>query len=347
MRVLVYSDVQATEGHERLFSDPTVPLQRWRVQRLYSLLAEIYEDKACNAVWDLGDTTDDRAAIPVHTLNSISEGIEKLPDSRWNLKLIGNHEQTVKSTEVNTGVLYKPKFKVIPHREKIQLHSNLTLIAVSFPESDRELATWLNEVIARRRAGEKFILIGHFQVSGAAMNSGVSLDGVPMSVLKPFGLGLLGHVHRGQQLIADIHYVGSPFQQNFGESADSKRVAILDTDAMSIEWVQIDGFPEYRTVSIEEFQAHETSSEDRLSVVLRSPQEAEAFYASPLSPRAVSPICQYNLVPAENEAASEQLVTPEAILSKFVKLNPPAGFDIVISDPDMVEFGLQIAGVME
>ena len=348
MRILAYADVQATEGHERLFSDPTVPLQRWRVQRFYTRIAEICDEMGCQAVWDLGDTTDDRAAIPVHTLNTIAEGIARLPSSPWNLKLIGNHEQTVKSTEINTGVLYSPKFKVITGREKIQLRRGVTVVAVSFPENDRELAVWLNEILAHRQASEKFVLIGHFQVSGAAMNSGVSLDGVPLSILKPFGVGMLGHVHKGQALIADIHYVGSPFQQNFGESADTKRVAIFDTDTLKIEWVSMDAcFPEYRTVTVDEFASQDAQGEDRLAVVLRNPKEAEHFYSHPLSPRAASLACQYDLTPSPQSASPDQLVTPQAILKRFVQLNPPANGDIVISDDDMVDFGLQIAGVTE
>lgn len=347
MKVLAFSDVQGTEGHERLFSDPTISLQRWRVQRLYQRLQEICQERRCDAVFDLGDTTDDRSAIPVHTLNTISEGIAKLPRSTWNVKLIGNHEQTVKSTEVNTGVLYRPRFRVVAGNEKIALRDGLTLLACSFPESDRDLAVWIKDAINHRRAGEKFLLIGHFQVSGAAMSSGISLDGVPLSVLQPIDLGLLGHIHRGQSLAGNTHYIGSPFQQNFGESGETKRVAIIDTDTLMVEWVQIEGFPEYRTVTLKEFIEQDSTSEDRLSVILKTPQEAEEFYAHPLAPRAVSPVCQYEIVESRPSTSPGQMVTPQAILSRYVNLNPPSAHDIALSTEDMVEFGLQIAGVTE
>jgi DNA repair exonuclease SbcCD nuclease subunit len=344
MVALAYSDVQATTGHERLFADPSICLQEWRVQRFYEKLYEIYKDHHCEALFDLGDTTDDRSAIPLPTLDTILTGINRFPHSSNNIKLIGNHEQFHKSTAIHSGKIYGHRFRVIQSREIFKI-GNTTVVAVSFPESDHELAIWLKEALAKRRASEKIIVIGHFQITGCVMNSGVSLVGVPKNILEPANLVVLGHVHRGQS-IGNIHYIGSPFQQDFGESNESKRVAVIDTNAATIRWVEMTGFPEYKMLTFDQFLTLDPASEDRACVYIRSPAEAEKFFAHPLSSRIVEPVYQYDLTPTTTTLeVKEHSVTPQDTLTRYVKLNPPAEQDIVISDSDMVELGLQIAGI--
>jgi DNA repair exonuclease SbcCD nuclease subunit len=343
MIVLAYSDVQATTGHERLFADPSICLQEWRVQRFYEQLYRIYKEHKCQALWDLGDTTDDRSAIPVPTLNTVVEGVNRFPHSPHNIKLVGNHEQFHKSTAVHTGIIFKHKFNVISSRDRIKIGDTM-IIAVSFPESDHELAVWLKEALAKRRAGEKIIVIGHFQITGCVMNSGVSLVGVPKNILESAALVVLGHVHRGQS-IGNVHYVGSPFQQDFGESNESKRVAVIDTDATTVKWVELTGFPEYKMLTFDQFLTLDASREDRACVYIRSPAEAEQFFAHPLSSRIVEPVYQYDLTPTTSLEVRENSTTPQDTLSRYIKLNPPAEQDIVVSDSDMVELGLQIAGI--
>ena len=68
------------------------------------------------------------------------------------------------------------------------------------------------------------ILFGHFPVAGSYDNTGTRKlpIGVRRSFLTGATMGLLGHVHRGQVLLPNVHYVGSPFQQDFGEAGDTK-----------------------------------------------------------------------------------------------------------------------------
>lgn len=344
MKVLVYSDLQSTEGSERLFSDPTQSLQQYRVRLFYKRIRELYEEHDCEGLWDLGDTTDDRSAIPLPTINTVIEGLERFERSQYSFKLIGNHEQFLRNTEVHVGRLFNPYFKVIPkfHEEKID--GLATVLMCSYPNSNAELSTWLEEKLRKRR-DEPVIVIGHFQVSGCQMGSGTAVNGVSTSTLRAADLTLLGHIHIPQSLNAKVHYVGSPFQQDFGEANQVKRVGIVDLAEATVKWVQMDGFPAYRPVPLDAFMSTAgVDSEDRFRVSLRNPGEAEAFFAHSLSSRA-EPIYSYDASSAEGETVvvPHGEMSMESLMRKYVRANPPSARGIELSEDELVESGKHVS----
>lgn len=349
MKFLAYSDLQAKEGHERLFSSPDIPLQRWRVSTFYQRMLDIYRQEDCDGVWDLGDTFDDRNAIPIPTIDAVVKGISEFPDSVWNIKLVGNHEQWTRRGDIHVGRLFSSKFNVVDGNKVFdEFDDDLDLICCAFPESDTETARWLEAEINRSKSrGRRVILLAHFQVLGCQMSSGVSLEGIPKKMIQRADMGLFGHVHSAQELCPNIFYLGSPFQQDFGEANEEKRVAIIDTDAFTIKWIRVDGFPQYRTVSLADFEKNvDESSEDRLKVVLKNPAEAERFYAHHLSHRVVEPIYDYQAGVEQDstlDAFREQHWTLDSVLMRYMARTGPGARNIQLSAEEMFEYGKQIA----
>lgn len=343
MRFLVYADVQATEGHERLFSNPGIPLQRKRVEDFYRTISEIAAAEQVDGILDLGDTTDDRSSIPVPTLDSLLGLLDGLPKGQ-NYKLIGNHEQFVKSTAIHCGRLYERHFEVIPDRVIRQFQARgrsrpFTILFCSYPADENELDGWLQ----RQEIAGKCLFLGHFQVHGCALNSGQSLSGVRATSIRA-DLALLGHVHKPQAVTDRIHYVGSPFQQDFGEAGEVKRVGVVDTDSMTVSWITLDGFPEYRVLHANEFFDRDWSvSEDRLKVILRTPEETAAFYAHPLSHR-YEPVYNY-AVAAESVSAAPAALTNnrDELMRAYLKKRTPKSANIVLSNAEMLEFGQMLS----
>lgn len=354
MRVLLYSDLQATEGHERCFSNPTISLQQFRVRKFYDQVSNLAKSHGCQAVWDLGDTTDDRNAIPIATADAVLEGISKLPSSKLNIKLIGNHEQMVRSGDIHIGRMFDRRFHVVGVREIIPLNHNTAVVACAFPGNDSEAAEWIRKSI--REAKHDFqvvVFLGHFQVLGCQMNSGQSLTGIPKKAMEQADIAFLGHVHKWQKFAPNQYYVGSPFQQNFGEANEEKFVAVLDTEHLTVDWVQLEGFPKYQTVSFQDFAREiAPTSEDRYKVVLRSPEEAEQFYAHPYSSRVVEPIYAYERSAVEGLSnAAVQMSgdqwSLESVLKRYVSKVPPSSRGVLLSEDEMLEYGHQIAAATE
>lgn len=348
MKVLVYSDLQATEGHERMFSDPSMPLQRWRTQKFFADISQIAKDYGCSAIWDGGDTTDDRTAIPIPTVDAILDGLDKLPNSHANIKIVGNHEQFHRNARVHVGRLFASKFQIVETIDAFDIEGT-AVVAISYPSnldnSDEQIAAFIQ---ALRPDFKRIVVLGHFDCVGARYNTGQVLQGVSREALDGADLVLLGHIHKAQSVGTKIHYIGSPFQQDFGESGEQKRVAILDLKTLELEWVLTAGYPLYRVVSLEDFERMVTAeTEDRFQVVLRSYEESSRFYAHPLSSRA-KPVYAYGLAEAEvNSATAEDSQVQgwnlESAVERWIRDNPPGKRGIALADSDMKDLGLALA----
>lgn len=343
MKLLLYADLQATDGSEVCFGDPSVRLQDWRVRHFFKVLREIYDEHACDGLIDLGDTTDDRSSIPVPTIDTLIENLAAY-ESGWNMKLIGNHEQYTRDARVHVGRLFEHRFVVVEGVSTFKSpDSDAIFVFASFPGSYAKLTEELM-AIAHKFRGKKLVLFGHFQVIGCSLNSGLAHDGVPKEVIEQFKIGFLGHVHKPQTVTPGVYYVGSPFQQNFGESYESKRVGIFDTQTLEVKWVPMTerGFPVYRTITAREFpMLVKEDSEDRFHVVLKSQEDTELFFSHPLCSRAST---EYSYTTANSQPTeAPKSWSFESVLSRYMTKNPPADLGITISDPEMLEIGTQIA----
>lgn len=339
MKLLCYADLQATDGDELCFGRPNTTLQHYRVERFFDDMARIYAEHDCDGVVDLGDTTDDRSSIPIPTLEFLGSGMAKLPEGdRW--KITGNHEQYLRDTTVNNRRLFDHSFHVIDGRQ-IQMMGDWAAFFASYPADHGELTDWLVKEARRIRAPK--ILFGHFQVEGAFYQAGKAMTGVPLDALQPFSLVLLGHIHIPQSLTPKVHYVGSPFQQDWGETGQTKRVGIVNTNTMKVEWVPLTGYPEYRVVTLDEFKKlSEQQTEHRYRVKLNSHEETEQFFQHPHFNRATAEY-NYDETPAE-PGAENQDWSFEGTCRRYLKMVPPAKVGIELSNDEMLEMTKLIVG---
>ena len=340
MKLLIYADLQATDGDEMCFLEPTKSLQHYRVEKFFQDIRRIYDEHKCCGVIDLGDTTDDRTSIPVPTIEVLGAGLSLLPNSDWNFKLTGNHEQFLRNAEINNRRLFEHKFTVVDGCDVFEFGPYMAFFC-SFSEDYTELAKWIDEGLKEYRNYPK-LLFGHFQVVGARMNSGPALHGVPVNILNQFNLCLLGHVHIPQTLGKCIHYVGSPFQQDWGEAGESKRVGIFDTDTCEVTWVPLEGYPNYCQTTLQEFKTLVAQkTENRYKVSLSSHAEAEEFFRHPLFHQA-EPVYVYEEGLPEEQAIQEDW-SFEAITKRYVALVPPKSAGIEADEAEVLELGKLIA----
>jgi DNA repair exonuclease SbcCD nuclease subunit len=342
MKLLIYGDLHATLGREQLFSKPSESLQSYRVQTFLGQLHEIFDKHECEGIVDLGDTLDDRNSLPIQTLNVILEGLEVFSKSRSNnYKIIGNHDQVTKNASLHNGCVFNRVFNVV-EKFLVQEMDDCVLIFYSHPASDVDADKHVRSILADIRTKKKIFFLGHLDVFGASMPSGRALAGIRPETLSGVNLALMGHIHKPQVVGDNIHFVGSPFQQDYGEANEDKRVAVLDTATGSVEWVPITGMPKYRMVSFAAFKKLcKTDSEDRFRVNLASPEEADEFYSHPLSARA-EPIYAYQSAAATGgDEGSAQVMTMREAMEKYVKTNPPT---VDIELVELLAFGQDIAG---
>lgn len=305
-------------------------------------MADLYSEHGCGGVIDLGDTTDDRSAIPLPTLDTVLGHM--LQYQGTNFKLIGNHEQYTRDAKRHPGAIYESAYTVVDKVKMYNLPDTDAIgVFVAYPGDYAALNKTLLS-IKEKYAKSRLVLFGHFQTVGCQLNSGIAHEGVPKSLLSCYEAGFLGHVHKPQAVTKTIHYVGSPFQQNFGESGEAKRVAIFDSATLETKWVSLEdyGFPVYRTVGVKEYvKTVKEDSEDRYRVVVKSKAETDLLFENPLSTRAFT---EYDY---ESEAGSAESVDTaawgfEAVLTRWMLKHPPSESGIELSKKAMLDIGVQI-----
>lgn len=342
MRILIYSDLQATVGHEMMHTDPGMHLQLWRVNKFYTDLFEIYKESKCDALWDLGDTTDDRSALPIPAIEAVCRGLSQFPKSNHNIKLMGNHEQYLRNTEIHVGRLFEPYFNVIGTLDEFTIEGN-DIKAYSYPSDYESLE---NNIKLDLKDTLDNIVIGHFDVVGAGLTGSKSKGGVKPSALSEAKHVFLGHIHKPQTMHKNIHYVGSPFQQNYGESGESKSVIILDLKRgkSSFTRVPLEGFPVYRTVGFTEFtDLVSKRSEDRFKVLLKSEEETADFYRHPLSYLATEPLYDYEHKESGKTGEEEaSLFSTEECMLAYLQEKPLSESNITIDEKEMLCIGHQL-----
>lgn len=332
-----------------MFSNPGRSLQDWRVERFFKDLYKIFEDNECDALWDLGDTMDDRSMIPVAALDTTLTGLQLFPDGN-HLKLTGNHEQVLKDTTISNSKVFDPYFYVADQPYSyVEKRTKTRILLCPFPASNKELEKWIDAQRKTAKDYKQTILLGHFQAIGSETKSGIMLEGVDITCMDWVDQAFLGHVHKPQSLADNIHYVGSPFQQNWGESAENKRVAIYDTATQVMEWIFMEDqgfkYPQYRAVTLSTFESSiEEESEDRWKVLLTSPDETDRFYQHPLSNRAEA-VYNYDIAPTTaNAIEGADTWDFDSILVRFLERNPPENSDITFTKDEMLELAGEITG---
>lgn len=325
MKVLIFSDLQATESAERLRANPTLPLQRWRVAQFLGRLVPLMDEHRVDAIWDLGDTLDDRSAIPVPTLQTVADMMECVaPDRAHSIKLVGNHEQHYKSTTVHSGALFRQWYRHVVDRPLTLNLDGVSVVCLPFPAPGDDLEAILTQAMNECQH-ETRILLGHLDVMGATYPSGGKIEkGLSQHWFGMFDLCLFGHVHKHQQLAPNAWYVGSPFQQDFTERDQPKYVAILDTTTRNLQWVEMMGFPRYRWIGVDDLDSL-VLGEDRVQAILTSPEETQRFYAHPMASQ-VGAVYKYKEAAAV-DAPDAEIGRPESYVERWTKLHPLSWMD--------------------
>ncbi len=99
------------------------------------------------------------------------------------------------------------------------------------------------------------ILISHFGLSEAVLNSGMSIisDVSVKDLVGKYELALLGHYHKPQEIIGpniSIYYVGSLIQLDWGEKNDEKRFLVVDTDTMNVQSIPITDYKKHIEIEL-------------------------------------------------------------------------------------------------
>lgn len=190
------------------------------------------------------------------------------------------------------------------------------------------------------------VILGHWDVAGAKTSNGMQLSGIPITTLNKAQLTLLGHIHKPQKLGEAAYYVGSPFQQDYGEAGEQKRVGVLTLEdgTITFNWHYLmdRGYPEYRRVTFKEYAKQAPAQEDRYTVLLENPEEAAQFAALPWKGQATPQLGYGETMALQTRTAVSKLIlTPKELLTTYLNRRKLHLQDIM-SEEDLVTAGLEL-----
>jgi DNA repair exonuclease SbcCD nuclease subunit len=220
-------------------------------------------ERGCHYVFFCGDLFQDRQRIQVYTYQKVFEVFQKYADKVcWKL-LLGNHDLWFAekwdissvfplNAIKNVHVVSKPCSMVFDgvHFDWLPFVKNpVKAINEFFPEQKRE--------------GR--VLLAHIAVDGAKQGNfchtsdvSVEFEGDMVKVAPEAFAGwqhvFMGHYHLAQFLDERMQYVGSPYQINFSEANHTPHLVILDTEYMTIEYIENTFSPRHLIVKEEDLE---------------------------------------------------------------------------------------------
>lgn len=209
MRLLITSDLH--------FNDKAMDRYRFG---LFEWLAKEQRKRQTDALFILGDLTENKDRHPATLVNKVVEGLRLLRPPIYILR--GNHDgidptcpyfKFLNAVEgvtfvLKTQTVHNGRFGMLPHcRDQSELNNNCTLLPKGL-----------------------VAIFGHNTFEGAIAETGASLSGLrlaPIESLRP-GAVWAGDIHRPQRVGRLLNYVGSPYHVRFGDDFNPRVVLLVD-----------------------------------------------------------------------------------------------------------------------
>lgn len=236
MKIAIYADLHLY-NHHRLLVNSETALRFLTDLKDYCIVNDI------STIVNAGDFfhTKARAYAP-HVIQALLRVKDISKSDIKQYMIVGNHDMANPNNTMNSIVFtFSDYAKIIPDYHFIDF-DNVRVHFLSFTHSMFE-----NFILAEEK---KNILIAHLDIVGFMMPNGFrATSGFERSDFSDFDLVISGHYHK-HQARDNIVYVGSPYQTSFAERDQPHGFVILDTDAVSWEFVEYTDAPKYKVITV-------------------------------------------------------------------------------------------------
>jgi len=196
----------------------------------------------------LGDTIENRNEVSVTTLHILYKFFKILED--FNIIIItGNHDcyYSKRSDVHSIGTL----------NDWINIEVIDKPITVNIFNKNLTFCPWNTQIQSITKSD---ILFGHFEINTFKMNGGhICESGVDsQTLLEKASLILSGHFHKTEERTyknGKIIYIGSPYQQSWGEYGDIKGIYLLDIEDNTLEYIINNNSPQHKKIRLSELLA--------------------------------------------------------------------------------------------
>lgn len=195
-------------------------------------IVSVVEKSGIKHVWFLGDWFNEKNKIGAEELVITSKFLSKMSDIGVSLVLVpGNHDMVVVNDEECNGIQF---FAIANNVTVVKKYHNIRFGEKSYHFFGYNVKT-KEEIfnLMKDNAGTYNYFLGHVEVlssSACQMASKPKSDIDEKFLSENFKMSFLGHYHKPMDS-GNIVYVGSPYQQNFGECNNKNRILVYDIDS--------------------------------------------------------------------------------------------------------------------
>lgn len=203
------------------------------VKSVFKQCRDFCLDNDVKNVFHLGDWFTERSKQSLECLLSTDECIKMFTDHGIKLYAIqGNHDKTDQTSELGYVSLYNSvgnkNFTLVEDHGIVEL-CGLSIHLLPYFKEHQYLQNLLGLIESDDSSGKK-ILLTHQSINGVRNNDGTLVNGdLSLDIFKQYNKVFVGHYH-DEQKYNNIHYIGSAYQANFGESYEDKGFTVLYDD---------------------------------------------------------------------------------------------------------------------
>lgn len=224
MRLLLTSDSQAERSNLDLCEIALEELLR---------AADKYKP---DAIIHAGDLKDPYSPVDVPVYNFWVRATQRIVKAGWNFYCnLGNHDRISQSLDSRNWfpVLRAAGAKAIT-KPTVKKIGNGYVAFCPFTADKKQEYEWydqLSKEIQKHQYEGPKVLVFHGEVAGANMGAVSSLGIDPSDMhCNEYDICLGGHLHERQHIEPNIHYIGSPFCQDWSEANQRKGIIFLEVE---------------------------------------------------------------------------------------------------------------------
>jgi len=250
-RIGIFSDIHIGLGQDSL---------AWHsnILNFATWASEVYSKNGINEILIPGDIFHNRNEISVNTLSTAKQFFDILSDFKIFIST-GNHDCYYKErSDVNSISLFDGWNNItvidkIPHIFQV-VNSTKQLCMVPWGTDIKSIP------------GDMDYIVGHFEIKSFKMNNHSTCDHGMSSadLLNKSKFVITGHFHKRthrEYENGEILYLGSPYQQNFGDVDEERGIYILDLITNKFEFIENTVSPKHIKLSLAKILSKELPSD--------------------------------------------------------------------------------------
>lgn len=199
------------------------------IKSIFKQLVKICKDNGTDNIICGGDVFTSRSGQPLSCLTDWKDVLKLLTKNKIKFHVIpGNHDKTDKDSEKSYLEVFSENCQFLYRNATNVDIRGVYFTFIPFFGDIR----WLEEFNSLKfDFSRPNVLITHMGFDGVRNNDGSEVEStIKPSMFKKFTNVLIGHYHNASKLAKNVHYTGSAYQNNYGETISDKGCTLIYED---------------------------------------------------------------------------------------------------------------------